>query len=117
MHILEPIEFLHDVRVCIGQHHERYDGLGYPNRIKNSEQLLEARILSIADSFDAMTSDRPYRKALPLECALSELRDNAGTQFDPALVEIFSHIIDDGTFFNSRFSSSPAIMVNTVGHA
>jgi HD-GYP domain-containing protein (c-di-GMP phosphodiesterase class II) len=104
MHILEPIEFLHDVRVCIGQHHERYDGMGYPNRIKKEDQLLEARILSIADSFDAMTSDRPYRKALPLESALCELHDNAGSQFDPAIVEVFSKVIQEGTFFNSRFS-------------
>lgn len=117
MHILEPIEFLHDVRTCIGQHHERFDGMGYPNRIKSCDQLLEARILTIADSFDAMTSDRPYRKALPLEIALNELHDNAGTQFDPALVEIFSQIIADGTFFNSRFSDSSTMMVNSVGHA
>ncbi len=117
MHILEPIEFLHDVRVCIGQHHERYDGMGYPNRIKSSDQLLEARILTIADSFDAMTSDRPYRKALPLHIAINELQEHAGSQFDPALVDIFSQIIADGSFFNSRFSDSSTIMVSSAGNA
>jgi len=117
MHILEPIEFLHDVRVCIGQHHERYDGMGYPNRIKKDDLLLEARILSVADSFDAMTSDRPYRKALPLDSAVSELHEHAGTQFDPAIVDVFSQIIEDGSFFRSRFSAMPPMMIDTIGYA
>ncbi|MBL0225666.1 MAG: GAF domain-containing protein [Geobacteraceae bacterium] len=118
MHILEPIEFLHDVRVCIGQHHERFDGMGYPNRIKKDEQLLEARILAIADSFDAMTSDRPYRKALSLDVAITELHDNAGTQFDPEIVSVFSRAIEEGTFFRSRSSSLQHVMVvDSAGHA
>jgi HD-GYP domain-containing protein (c-di-GMP phosphodiesterase class II) len=118
MHILEPIEFLNDVRVCIGQHHERFDGMGYPNRIKKDEQLLEARILAIADAFDAMTSDRPYRKALSLEVAVAELYDNAGSQFDPEIVPVFSQAIEDGTFFRSRFTTPHHItVVDTVGHA
>lgn len=107
MKILEPIEFLLDVRTCIGQHHERYDGLGYPHRIKSSEQLLEARILSVADAFDAMTSDRPYRKALPLDVAIAELTDNAGTQFDPEIVDVFTSILEEGSLFHSRFAAAP----------
>jgi HD-GYP domain-containing protein (c-di-GMP phosphodiesterase class II) len=118
MHILEPIEFLHDVRVCIGQHHERFDGMGYPNCIKKDEQLLEARILAIADAFDAMTSDRPYRKALTLEVAIAELHDNAGSQFDPEIVPVFSQAIEEGTFFRSRFTTPHHIIVlDSVGHA
>ncbi len=93
MRILEPIEFLQDVRLCIGQHHERYDGRGYPYNVSAGELLLESRILAIADAFDAMTSDRPYRKALPTEVAIKELRDNAGTQFDPELVPIFVELL------------------------
>ncbi|WP_246545578.1 HD domain-containing phosphohydrolase [Pelotalea chapellei] len=98
MKILEPIDFLQDVRICIGQHHERYDGFGYPNKAKKEDLLLESRILAVADSFDAMTSDRPYRKALVLDNALRELYDNSGSQFDPAIVSAFSEIIEEGMF-------------------
>lgn len=102
MKILEPIEFLHDVRLCIGQHHERYDGLGYPNNLAAEDLLLESRILAIADSFDAMTSDRPYRKALKVEVAIRELTENAGTQFDPALVPIFIELLQSPNFLPQR---------------
>lgn len=108
MKILEPIGFLKDVRTCIGQHHERYDGMGYPNRIKHADQLLESRIIGVADAFDAMTSDRPYRKALTLDIAISELSENSGTQFDPAVVEIFTAILEEGNFFHSRFAETTA---------
>ena len=109
MKILEPIEFLHDVRLCIGQHHERYDGLGYPNNLAAEELLLESRILAIADSFDAMTSDRPYRKALQVEVAIRELAENAGTQFDPALVPIFIELLQTPNFLPQRdFCAGPS---------
>jgi len=118
MHILEPIEFLHDVRVCIGQHHERFDGRGYPNRTRKEELMLESRILAITDSFDAMTSDRPYRKALSLDVAIAELHDNAGTQFDPEIVDVFSQAIRQGAVFSSRFTAlHPVMSVDTIGHA
>ena len=107
MKILEPIDFLKDVRTCIGQHHERYDGLGYPNHIKHTDQLIESRIIGVADAFDAMTSDRPYRKALSLEVAISELTENSGTQFDPAVVKIFIDILGEGASFTSRRTDSP----------
>jgi HD-GYP domain-containing protein (c-di-GMP phosphodiesterase class II) len=107
MKILEPIDFLQDVRICIGQHHERYDGMGYPNRIKKEEQLIEARILAVADAFDAMTSNRPYRKALSIESAIKELQDNAGTQFDPDIVNLFAKIIADDIFFRTKQGTLP----------
>lgn len=96
--ILEPIEFLIDVRICIAQHHERFDGKGYPNKVSGDQLLLESRILAIADSFDAMTSDRPYRKALALDVAVKELVDNIGTQFDPDIVPLFVELLEKGTF-------------------
>jgi putative nucleotidyltransferase with HDIG domain len=102
MKILEPIEFLYDVRLCIGQHHERYDGLGYPNNLAAEDLLLESRILAIADSFDAMTSDRPYRKALETEVAIAEIAANAGTQFDPELVPIFIELLKTPNFLPHR---------------
>jgi HD-GYP domain-containing protein (c-di-GMP phosphodiesterase class II) len=74
---------------CVLFHHERWDGAGYPSGRARDEIPLEARILAVADSFDAMTSDRPYRSASPAEAALEELHRCAGTQFDPALVEAF----------------------------
>jgi putative nucleotidyltransferase with HDIG domain len=97
MKILEPIDFLHDVRLCIGQHHERYDGKGYPHSVPGEQLLIESRILAIADSFDAMISDRPYRPALPREVAIRELDAHAGTQFDPKLVPLFVSLIQDGS--------------------
>jgi HD-GYP domain-containing protein (c-di-GMP phosphodiesterase class II) len=70
-------------------HHERYDGRGYPDALKGEEIPLFSRIILIADTFDAMTSTRPYRKGLPYEVAFSELKEFSGTQFDPQLVEKF----------------------------
>ncbi|HEY6874683.1 MAG TPA: HD domain-containing phosphohydrolase [Geobacteraceae bacterium] len=108
MKILEPIEFLHDVKLCIGQHHERYDGHGYPNHVAADQLLVESRILAIADAFDAMTSDRPYRKSLPIEVAIKELSDNAGTQFDPNMVSHFVSLLNSGIFFSrEERESSP----------
>lgn len=89
VHILEPIQFLREVREIIVQHHERFDGHGYPHGISGDALLLESRILAVADTYDAMTSDRPYRIALPHATAVAEILDNSGTQFDPAVVSAF----------------------------
>lgn len=70
-------------------HHERYDGKGYPEGIKDEDIPLEARILCIADSFAAMTSERHYLIAMSYDKAIDELKHNAGTQFDPTLVDVF----------------------------
>ena len=72
-------------------HHERWDGEGYPRKLKGEEIPLFCRILAVADAYDAMTNDRVYRKALPQKDALAELSQNAGTQFDPMIVELFVH--------------------------
>ncbi len=87
--ILESIHFLKEIVPLIYYHHERWDGSGYPEGIKGEQIPLGARILTIADSYDAMTSDRPYRKAMAQDDAIIELKKYAGLQFDPALVDIF----------------------------
>jgi len=87
--ILESIHFLREIVPLVYSHHEWWDGEGYPEGIKGEQIPLGARILAVADSYDAMTSDRPYRKALPQTRAIQELRRCSGSQFDPAVVEIF----------------------------
>ena len=77
-------------RLYIRHHHERWDGKGYPDGLAGDDIPLGARIIAVADSYDAMTSDRPYRKALPHEVALIELQRGAGAQFDPAVVAAFA---------------------------
>jgi HD-GYP domain-containing protein (c-di-GMP phosphodiesterase class II) len=92
--IVEPVEFLQGPRPIILHHHERFDGKGYPDGLKGNGIPLCARILSVADAFEAMRSDRPYRRALPLEKAIDELKRNSGGQFDPEIVSIFMEILD-----------------------
>jgi len=70
-------------------HHERYDGSGYPQGLKGKAIPFGGRVVMLADSFDAMISDRTYRKALPLLSALTEIRRFSGTQYDPDLAEVF----------------------------
>jgi HD-GYP domain-containing protein (c-di-GMP phosphodiesterase class II) len=94
--ILEPISFLGTVRQIIAQHHERYDGTGYPFRVKGDDILLEARIIAVVDTYDAMTSDRPYRKALSHEIAVAEIKKYSGTQFDPYVAEAMLTLCQDG---------------------
>lgn len=107
MKILEPIDFLQSVRICIGQHHERFDGQGYPSQVQAADLLLESRILAIADAYDAMTTDRPYRKRLAVDTALQELLNNAGSQFDPELVPHFVELVKSGAFAGLKPPTPP----------
>ncbi len=84
---------LSSIADLILKHHEKWDGTGYPLGIKGEEIPLECRIISIVDAFDAMTNDRPYRKAKSKEVAIEEIKKCAGTQFDPTLVEIFLEVV------------------------
>ena len=90
--ILEGIDFLGPAAEIVLAHQERFDGLGYPNRLKGTEIALGARIFMLADTLDAMTSDRPYRKGSSFTDARAEIGRCAGTQFDPACVEAFLDI-------------------------
>jgi diguanylate cyclase (GGDEF)-like protein len=94
--ILAPIERLADVRPIVRACHERWDGLGYPDGKSGPEIPIEARIVLVCDAFHAMTTDRPYRKALPAEEAVSRLRESAGSQFDPTVVEAFTRLFESG---------------------
>ncbi|HVK62267.1 MAG TPA: HD-GYP domain-containing protein [Bdellovibrionales bacterium] len=90
--ILQPlthVEFYKQMIPGIRYHHERFDGSGYPHEIAGEDIPLESRLILVVDTFDAMTADRAYRKGLPVEVAIQELKDWAGRQFDPQLVKIF----------------------------
>jgi HD-GYP domain-containing protein (c-di-GMP phosphodiesterase class II) len=93
--ILSDIKQVEDIIPGVLHHHERYDGKGYPAGLSGKNIPLMGRIICLADCFDAMTSNRTYRRALPLEVALSEIRRCSGTQFDPALAEAFLRISVD----------------------
>ncbi|HEX3014896.1 MAG TPA: HD-GYP domain-containing protein [Desulfobacteria bacterium] len=87
--IVKDIDFLYDIHLGVRHHHERYDGKGYPDGLKGEEIPLVARVIAVADSFDAMTSDRTYRRGKNVSEALAELRRVAGTQLDQTAVEAF----------------------------
>jgi putative nucleotidyltransferase with HDIG domain len=87
--MLKDLPFLRDALPAIRGHHERWDGRGYPDRLAGERIHLYARIMTVADSFDAMTSARPYRHALPFDEASRRLHADAGTQFDAAVVKAF----------------------------
>lgn len=95
--IIEPVPFLQDIRKVIRHHHERWDGFGYPDGLKGEEIPLFSRIILIADAYDAMTSDRPYRRALSHEEASREIKKHSGTQFDPEVVKAFMAVMKHKT--------------------
>jgi response regulator RpfG family c-di-GMP phosphodiesterase len=93
--ILEPIKFLNPLIPGVHLHHERWDGRGYPLGLKGNDVPLIARIIAIADTYDAMTSDRAYRRALPHEVATGEIERCSGAQFDPEIANIFQTGLED----------------------
>jgi response regulator RpfG family c-di-GMP phosphodiesterase len=94
-HMLKDVKFLTGALEVVYAHHERYDGKGYPRGLKSEDIPLGSRIFAVADAFDAMTSDRPYRKAMSWAEALQEIRRHTGTQFDPKVVEAFEEVYRD----------------------
>ncbi|MBU5485947.1 diguanylate cyclase [Clostridium sp. MSJ-11] len=91
--IIKPVKSLQNISHLILHHHERYDGKGYPDNLKGEDIPFLARVLTVVDSFDAMTSNRPYNKRKTYEEAIEELRACSGTQFDPAIAETFIEVI------------------------
>lgn len=95
LEILDSLKFLPEEKAVIKHHHERYDGKGYPDGLKDENIPLGARIMAVADSFDAMNSKRPYRDALPKDKVMSELKTARGAQLDPKIVDIFLAMLDE----------------------
>jgi len=87
--ILGAVESFRTLVPAVYHHHERFDGRGYPDGVKGEDIPVQARIIAVADSFDAMTSNRAYRRAFPAEEALREIERNKGTQFDPQIADVF----------------------------
>jgi HD-GYP domain-containing protein (c-di-GMP phosphodiesterase class II) len=94
--IIAPIDRLEEVRPIVRHCHERFDGDGYPDRLRGEEIPIEARIILVCDAYHAMTTDRPYRKRLPKSEALRRLKEAAGTQFDPRVVEVCVRLLASG---------------------
>ena len=93
--IIKSVGALERVANVVKHHHEHWDGSGYPDGLKEEIIPLGARIIIIADCFEAMTSDRPYQKAMPKKRAVAEIHKGAGKQFDPKLVTIFNEVLDE----------------------
>lgn len=91
--ILSPLKFFDEINKIILHHHERWNGFGYPNMLRKEEIPLLSRIISVADTFDAMTSNRPYRAAMSLATAIAEIEKGSNNQFDPAVVNAFMEIV------------------------
>jgi len=99
--ILRDVEFLGEGKLVVRHHHERWDGDGYPDRLVGAEIPLAARVFAVADALDALTTDRPYRRATRFSRAREEIRNHAGTQFDPDVVQALETISDE-TFAELR---------------
>ena len=91
--MISKVSFLEGALPIVLYHHEHYDGSGYPFKLEGDAIPLEARMFAVIDAYDAMTFDRPYRKAMPIAEALAEIERNAGKQFDPKVVEAFTRLI------------------------
>lgn len=110
--ILKPLRFLTCEAKAVRHHHERYDGKGYPDGLKGEDIPLIARVVTVADAFDAMTSDRPYRAKRPVEAAVAEVIRGARTQFDPLVAEAFvtipiARLIEISRHLDLRFAEAP----------
>ena len=111
--ILKHIDAIKDCLVAVLHHHERYDGSGYPAGLKGENIPLNARILAVADAYDAMTSERPYRQGkMTCEQALAELTRCAGKQFDPRVVKVLASLFEEPNLVEMRFERSPATAID-----
>ena len=106
--MLSSVSLFNDILPVIAAHHERMDGRGYPAGLTGEQIPEEARIISVADSFDAMTSKRTYRSSLTLEAAITELKNGKNGQFDSQIVDVFLRILDHADTLEQEFSQVTA---------
>jgi putative two-component system response regulator len=95
-------DFLNNAKLFAGSHHERWDGNGYPRGLKGDEIPLQGRIMAVVDVYDALVSERPYKKAFSYEEAVKIITENSGTQYDPKIIEVFSQVKDQFKEVNSH---------------
>ena len=110
--ILQPIREFAESMSLVAQHHEWVNGQGYPNGLKGDEISLHARILAVADCFDALVSDRPYRPGMPLRTVIQMISDGAGTQFDPDIVNVFRRVMAQGNGPMARKDTQPELQLS-----
>jgi diguanylate cyclase (GGDEF)-like protein len=122
--VLSGIDFLHEAAEIVYAHHERFDGQGYPRNLASEEIPFGARVFSVIDAYDAMTSRRPYREAISQEDAIEEIQRNSGSQFDPQVVEAFLSVVrrnvdgfrNDDDKSGTHFTSHPHLESSEQAH-
>ena len=107
--ILDPVDCEWKIKDIVVQHHEKFDGTGYPSGLKGNQIVFAARILGVADSFDAMNSNRPYRKSLSLPTIIEEFEKNKGKQFDPLLSEVMIDAAKEGGLLKRLYNNSTGL--------
>jgi len=108
--ILDPVDYEWKIKDIVVQHHERFDGTGYPSGLKGNQIVFAARILSVADAFDAMNSNRPYRKSLSIPTIIEELEKNKGKQFDPFVSEVMIDVAKEGSLAKKLYNISTCLL-------
>src|SRR5258706_1203125 len=114
--IVRPITVLGEVAPLVRQHHEKWDGSGYPDRLSREGITIEARILAIADVFDALHSDRAYRPGLPIEKTVQIIKDGRSQHFDPDVVDCFNSCLNDGSLLASVHDARAGGQVSAQGN-
>ena len=109
--MLLPIDFLHPALAIPGDHHEKWDGTGYPHGLKEEKIPLSARLFAVVDVWDALRSDRPYRKAWPVERVLDHIRSLSGTHFDPQVVRVFMALMEQEQKPEAVRTDPPALLL------